>query len=227
MILVLACDIVARLVIWPYEVSVSLILGVIGTLVFLMGLSRLRQISDQLIEKGKDARTPAAVIASGTTARQRCVTADLSRIAETAEEASIQPPAILVVGDVVNLKEAVDWQQPGPLSGRKILVTATEIIARPLAEHIRRLGGEPVVMSLIGVKGQEMSSIKAVLTSPGKRWLVFTSRNGVRFFFEQMQKGEGGYQKSWRQQDCGHGCRNPQRTGELGLLCGSGAGTVM
>ena len=159
-----------------------------GTLVFLMGLSRLRQISDQLIEKGKDARTPAAVIASGTTARQRCVTADLSRIAETAEEASIQPPAILVVGDVVNLKEAVDWQQPGPLSGRKILVTATEIIARPLAEHIRRLGGEPVVMSLIGVKGQEMSSIKAVLTSPGKRWLVFTSRNGVRFLFEQMKK---------------------------------------
>lgn len=159
-----------------------------GTLVFLMGLSRLRQISEQLIEKGKDARTPAAVIASGTTARQRCVTADLSRIAETAEEASIQPPAILVVGDVVNLKEAVDWQQPGPLSGRKILVTATEIIARPLAEHIRRLGGEPVVMSLIGVKGQETSSIKAVLTSPGKRWLVFTSRNGVRFFFEQMKK---------------------------------------
>ena len=159
-----------------------------GTLVFLMGLSRLRQISDQLIEKGKDARTPAAVIASGTTARQRCVIADLSRIAETAEEVSIQPPAILVVGDVVNLKEAVDWQQPGPLSGRKILVTATEIIARPLAEHIRRLGGEPVVMSLIGVKGQEMSSIKAVLTSPGKRWLVFTSRNGVRFFFEQMKK---------------------------------------
>lgn len=159
-----------------------------GTLVFLMGLSRLRQISDQLIEKGKDARTPAAVIASGTTARQRCITADLSRIAETAEEASIQPPAILVVGDVVNLKEVVDWQQPGPLSGRKILVTATEIIARPLAEHIRRLGGEPVVMSLIGVKGQELSSIKAVLTSPGKRWLVFTSRNGVRFFFEQMKK---------------------------------------
>ena len=159
-----------------------------GTLVFLMGLSRLRQISDQLIEKGKDARTPAAVIASGTTARQRCVTADLSRIAETAEEASIQPPAILVVGDVGNLKEAVDWQQPGPLSGRKILVTATEIIARPLAEYIRRLGGEPVVMSLIGVKGQEMSSIKAVLTSPGKRWLVFTSRNGVRFFFGRMKK---------------------------------------
>lgn len=159
-----------------------------GTLVFLMGLSRLRQISDQLIEKGKDAHTPAAVIASGTTARQRCVTGELGRIAAISEKADIQPPAILVVGDVVNLKGAVDWQQPGPLSGRKILVTATEIIARPLAEYIRRLGGEPVVMSLIGVKGQEMSSIKAVLTSPGKRWLVFTSRNGVRFFFEQMKK---------------------------------------
>lgn len=159
-----------------------------GTLVFLMGLSKLHQISERLIANGKDAHTPAAVIASGTTARQRCVTGELGRIAAISEKADIQPPAILVVGDVVNLKEAVDWQQPGPLSGRKILVTATEIIARPLAEHIRRLGGEPVVMSLIGVKGQEMSSIKAVLTSPGKRWLVFTSRNGVRFFFEQMKK---------------------------------------
>ena len=69
-----------------------------GTLVFLMGLSRLRQISDQLIEKGKDARTPAAVIASGTTARQRCVTADLSRIAETAEEASIHLRRFLLWG---------------------------------------------------------------------------------------------------------------------------------
>ena len=159
-----------------------------GTLVFLMGLSRLRQISERLIEKGKDARTPSAVIASGTTARQRCVTADLSRIAETAEKASIQPPAILVVGDVVNLRKVVDWQQTGPLSGRKILVTATEIIARPLSERIRRLGGEPVVMSLIGVKRQKMSSIKMILASLGKRWLVFTSRNGVRFFFEQMKK---------------------------------------
>lgn len=159
-----------------------------GTLVFLMGLSKLHQISERLIANGKDAHTPAAVIASGTTARQRCVTGELGRIAAISEKASIQPPAILVVGDVVNLKEAVDWQHPGPLSGRKILVTATEIIARPLAEYIRRLGGEPVVMSLIGVKGQEMSRIKAVLTSPGKRWLVFTSRNGVRFFFEQMKK---------------------------------------
>ena len=159
-----------------------------GTLVFLMGLLKLHQISERLIANGKDAHTPAAVIASGTTARQRCVTGELGRIAAISEKADIQPPAILVVGDVVNLKGAVDWQQPGPLSGRKILVTATEIIARPLAEYIRRLGGEPVVMSLIGVKGQEMSSIKAVLTSPGKRWLVFTSRNGVRFFFEQMKK---------------------------------------
>lgn len=159
-----------------------------GTLVFLMGLSKLNQISERLIANGKDAHTPAAVIASGTTARQRCVTGELGRIAAISEKADIQPPAILVVGDVVSLKKEIDWQQAGSLSGKKILVTATEIIAEPLAEKIRKLGGEPVVMSLIGVKRQEMSSIKAVLTSPGKRWLVFTSRNGVRFFFEQMKK---------------------------------------
>lgn len=159
-----------------------------GTLVFLMGLSKLHQISERLIANGKDAHTPAAVIASGTTARQRCVTGELGRIAAISEKADIQPPAILVVGDVVSLKKEIDWQQAGALSGKKILVTATEIIAEPLAEKIRKLGGEPVVMSLISVRAEKMYGLKEVLVRPGKRWLVFTSRNGVRFFFEQMKK---------------------------------------
>lgn len=159
-----------------------------GTLVFLMGLSKLHQISERLIANGKDAHTPAAVIASGTTARQRCVTGELGRIAAISEKADIQPPAILVVGDVVSLKKEIDWQQAGSLSGKKILVTATEIIAKPLAEKIRKLGGEPVVMSLISVRAEKMYGLKEVLVRPGKRWLVFTSRNGVRFFFEQMKK---------------------------------------
>lgn len=159
-----------------------------GTLVFLMGLSKLHQISERLIANGKDAHTPAAVIASGTTARQRCVTGKLGRIAAISEKADIQPPAILVVGDVVSLKKEIDWQQAGSLSGKKILVTATEIIAEPLAEKIRKLGGEPVVMSLISVRAEKMYGLKEVLVRPGKRWLVFTSRNGVRFFFEQMKK---------------------------------------
>lgn len=159
-----------------------------GTLVFLMGLSKLHQISERLIANGKDAHTPAAVIASGTTARQRCVTGELGRIAAISEKADIQPPAILVVGDVVSLKKEIDWQQAGSLSGKKILVTATEIIAEPLAEKIRKIGGEPVVMSLISVRAEKMYGLKEVLVRPGKRWLVFTSRNGVRFFFEQMKK---------------------------------------
>ena len=86
-----------------------------------MGLSRLHQISERLIANGKDAYTPAAVIASGTTARQRCVTGELSSIAAISEKADIQPPAILVVGDVVNLNKEIDWQQAGPFPGRKFL----------------------------------------------------------------------------------------------------------
>ena len=69
-------------------------------------------------------------------------------------------------------------------------MTATEIIAEPLAEKIRKLGGEPVVMSLISVRAEKIYGLKEVLVRPGKRWLVFTSRNGVRFFFEQMKKEE-------------------------------------
>ena len=136
-----------------------------------------------------DGLTPAAVIASGTTARQRCVTADLSRIAAISEEASIQSPAILW-GDVVSLKEEVDWQQLGPLSGKKILVTATEIVAEPLAEHIRRWRRTGSDEPDFGAEPRKCMD-KEGADSSGKRWLVFTKQKRCRFFFEQMKRTDG------------------------------------
>lgn len=90
-----------------------------GTLVFLMGLSHIDTICRMLIENGKNPFTPAAVIASGTTSRQRCVTAALQDIAECTKQEGIRPPAILMVGDVVSLQPQIAWQEQGPLSGRK------------------------------------------------------------------------------------------------------------
>lgn len=160
-----------------------------GTLVFLMGLSRIHSICRMLMEHGRNPDTPAAVIASGTTARQRCITASLSEIAEKTGKSGIRPPAVIIVGDVTELHSQIEWQQKGPLTGRRILVTATGAMAGRLGDMITSLGGEPVLMSLIEVRMIDNLAIGPILKKAcAGCWIVFTSRNGVEIFFDQMKK---------------------------------------
>lgn len=160
-----------------------------GTLVFLMGLSRLQTICHMLIKNGKPPETAAAVISNGTTARQRVVTASLEQIAECAAQAELKPPAVLVVGDVAALQSQISWQQRGPLSGRRILVTASGETAERLGKMITQLGGEPIPVSLIEVRPIPEVRVAPVLANAADdAWLVFTSRNGVNLFFKQLQR---------------------------------------
>lgn len=80
-----------------------------STLVVLMGLTRLDGIAAGLISAGRDPRTPAAVVASGTTERQRTVVAPLDSIAQAARDAGLLPPAVIVVGEIVRLRERIAW----------------------------------------------------------------------------------------------------------------------
>ncbi len=105
------------------------------TLVFLMGLANLPAIAARLIEHGRPAATPAAVIMEGTTPAQRVVTGTLADIAERAEQAGLQSPAITVVGEVVTLRDTLAWFDTRPLFGRRILVTR----AREQASELSRL----------------------------------------------------------------------------------------
>jgi len=75
-----------------------------GTLVLLMAVGRLEQISRELVKRGRDASTPVAVICDGTTPRQRVLTTTLGDVAEEAIRQGIRPPAVVVVGDVVRLR---------------------------------------------------------------------------------------------------------------------------
>jgi uroporphyrinogen III methyltransferase/synthase len=83
------------------------------TLVFLMGLANLPHIAAELLRHGRAPETPCAVIQEGTTPRQRAVFAPLGQIAARAAEAALQPPAILVVGEVTRFHESIDWFTPG------------------------------------------------------------------------------------------------------------------
>jgi uroporphyrinogen III methyltransferase / synthase len=161
------------------------------TTVLLMGVERLADVAGALIDAGKRASTPAAVIESATTPSQRTVTAPLSRIAVAARRAGIEPPAITVVGDVVGLRDVIGGWDTRPLSGKSVLVTRTREQASELSEVLRELGA--AVVEAPAIRVEPPRSWTAVDRSIGRlreghyAWAVFTSANGVRFFFARLR----------------------------------------
>lgn len=159
-----------------------------GTLVFLMGLNNLSKIRSQLIKYGKSPETPAAVISKGTTAEQKVAIGTLENIEQKLQ--NITYPAIIVVGDVINLREHINWFENKPLFGRKILVTRARHQASVLSQKIRELGGEAVEFPTIEIQPSDnKNELKNMYDSLNKyQWLIFTSVNGVELFFEKLNK---------------------------------------
>lgn len=79
------------------------------TLVILMGIGNLAYVVDELLKNGRPASTPVAVITHGTTSRQRCVTGTLGDIVDRVKTENLQPPSVVVVGDVVRLRDQLRW----------------------------------------------------------------------------------------------------------------------
>ncbi len=79
------------------------------TLVILMGMGNLENLIEQLIKNNKSPSTPVAVITQGTTSNQRCVTGTLQDIIERVKAENLQPPSVVVVGEVVRFRERLDW----------------------------------------------------------------------------------------------------------------------
>lgn len=160
-----------------------------GTLIFLMGLKNLPNIVENLIRHGKDPKTPAAVVQEGTTARQKVAVGTLETIAEEAKRAGIKTPAISIVGDVVSLRDEIQWYGKKLLSGKRVLVTATEKMADHLSRVLEEEGAEAISFSLIHTEplfGGELE--KTVENLETYTWLVFTSSNGVDIFFDYLLK---------------------------------------
>ncbi|MFC1601567.1 uroporphyrinogen-III C-methyltransferase [Candidatus Sumerlaeota bacterium] len=155
-----------------------------GTLVFYMGLGNLPYIVERLTNAGLDPRTPAAIVQSGTYPRQRTVTALLSGIVSAADEAGLEPPAIIIIGRVVELRRTLNWFERRPLFGRRILVTRSRTQASDLLERLRELGAEPLEFPMIRTEPPEQPELlhEAVERSGGYDWVVFTSVNAVEAF---------------------------------------------
>ncbi len=173
------------------ELDYSTYAGIEGTLVFLMGLGKLKEITTQLIAGGKDKMTPAAVIERGTTARQRKVVGTLETIVDIVEKQKIQTPAITVIGDVVKLEEKLSWFQKKPFSKNRVLATGTRAFARELKGELEHSGMEVIPFSLIeSIPIKNANVIESIYKLKDTTWVVFTSVNGVNHFFEILKEQE-------------------------------------
>ncbi len=160
----------------------------VGTLLFFMGVKNIGRIAEKLISHGRDPDTPVALVRWGTTAKQATISGKLSNIAQCVRDADFRPPAIIVVGEVVKLRSILNWFERKPLFSKTVVVTRAREQASSLVERLQDLGAECLEIPTIEVAPpQDWSALdKSIDNLDTYDWLVFSSVNGVRFFFERL-----------------------------------------
>lgn len=157
-----------------------------GTLVFMMGLSNLDNIRNQLMENGKNPETPCAVVMRGTCSKQKKVIGTLNNISEKVREAGLKSPCIIAVGDVVNLNDKLSWYEEKPLFGKNICITRSMKQGASLRQKLRDLGAEVTSMSAIEIKKAANNLDDYMDKLEEYNHIVFTSVNSVNIFFDYL-----------------------------------------
>ena len=163
-----------------------------GTLVFLMGMKHLSMITAQLMHEGLAPSTPVAITRWGTRACQHTIVGTLSDIGPKAQAAGMEPPTVIVVGEVVQLRSTLNWFERRPLFGKRVLMTRAKEQAHELAAQLAGYGAEPVEGPTISiVPPLDWTPVDhAISTIDTYNWLIFTSVNGVdRFMTRLWAKG--------------------------------------
>jgi uroporphyrinogen III methyltransferase/synthase len=158
------------------------------TLVFYMGVGNLSGIAERLIAAGRDGSTPVAIVANATRPNQRTLVATLATAADAAERAGLKPPAVLIVGQVVQLRERLAWVERLPLFGQTVLVTRTRQQASQLADRLAQLGADVIECPTIDIAPPtDPGPMDAALARLGDfDWLVLTSPNGAAAVIERL-----------------------------------------
>lgn len=159
-----------------------------GTLVFLMGMANLDKITGNLTRAGLSPRTPVGIVENGTYPFQRTVIGDLQDISRRARKTGIKPPAVIIVGEVVRLREKMNWFEKKPLFGKKIVITRAREQASYLSELLQESGAWTLEFPTIEILGprQCTSLDRAIGKISSFDWLVLTSPNGVRGLIGRM-----------------------------------------
>lgn len=163
----------------PLKIDFDSLVRLDGTLVFLMGLTALEQVTDGLLHAGMQPDMPAAVMENGARGTQRKVVCGLSDLAANVRAAGLQSPALIVVGRVCALSDALDWFTPLPLHGKTIVVTRPKARAGTLAQKLRRRGANVIEAACIETAEREDTQPLAAALEQPHDWAVFTSPAGV------------------------------------------------
>lgn len=164
--------------------------GMSETLVVYMGLSVIGEIAERLIAAGRDPMTPAVAVRWGTRPEQQTVAAPLRDLAASVATARMKPPATIIIGEVVRLREKLNWFERLPLSGQRIVITRAEGQAEEFAARLRTLGAETVEFPVISIlpPADPGPLLRAIRSLGDYDWVVFTSVNAVRFFVEALDR---------------------------------------
>ncbi|GAB6157768.1 uroporphyrinogen-III C-methyltransferase [Desulfotomaculum varum] len=191
-----------------------------GTLVFLMGMGNLSGICKKLIEFGRSPATPVALIRWGTRPEQRTITGTLENIHQRAVAANFKNPAVIVVGEVVQLREKLSWFENRPLFGKRVIVTRSREQASVLSAAIEALGGEAWEFPTIQIQPPDDFTVldNAIIDVRSYRWVIFTSVNGVKMFFDRMRANKKDIRDLSDVRLCAIGPRTREELEKRGLL---------
>ncbi|MCS7264552.1 MAG: uroporphyrinogen-III C-methyltransferase [Armatimonadetes bacterium] len=157
------------------------------TVIVLMGVGEIERVVQKLLEGGKTNQTPAAIIEWGTTSRQKVVTTTLGELVSVTKAQNIQPPAVLVVGDVVKLRRKLAWYERKPLFGKRISLTCVDEQDQKLAHWLEELGAEVIRLPFLFKKFGNSLVAKLSFDKDTLRdfnWLIFACPHSVDAFFE-------------------------------------------
>ncbi len=160
----------------------------VDTLIFLMGMKNLPEIVANLVEHGRPGSTAVAVIKDGTRPEQATITGSLEDIVNKVSEHHLTSPAVIIVGEVVRLREKLRWFDNRPLFGKRILITRARHQASALSLLLAECGAQPVELPTIDIRAvDDFNKLdQSILNLKHYQWIIFTSANGVAAFWQRL-----------------------------------------
>jgi uroporphyrinogen III methyltransferase/synthase len=160
----------------------------VGTIVVYMGIKNLESIAKKVIKYGRDPQTPVAVVRWASTSEQRTVVGNLENIAEVVRKNNIKPPSLVIIGEVVNLRDTINWYEKRPLFSKKVVVTRTRDQASELVNLLENYGAECIEYPTISLEKVDSYEIldKSLAEIDSYHWVLFTSINAVDYFFNRL-----------------------------------------
>src|SRR5213595_1250529 len=157
-----------------------------GTQVMLMGVERLGSITSEMMKHGVRSDLPVALVRCATTGQQETLTGSLSDIAQKAVASDFKAPAVVIFGEVVALRDNLNWYEKRPLLGKRIVITRTRKQSSVLSNKLRALGAHVIELPTIRIEPPSDLREFAELVQDVHvyDWIVFTSANGVEAFFD-------------------------------------------